>query len=206
MTSQTLRRWAAVLLTGGLCLAVAYLFIPSDAHDSAIRFTAALGLVGILLALPGLVAFQSGQAGRARVNGWLGTGLTVLALAALEIPHLVLGTFSPSSLYDLDAYHAGTWGQLELAGLALLPVGLVVLAVATWRSGTYPRWAVWLLVANIAVGAVGGVVTPVGDALRDPSPNYLLMGLLGLAMASLARDRDVAPAADRRDAATTAAL
>jgi hypothetical protein len=207
MTTHTLRRWGAVLLAGGLCLTVAYLFFPSDAHSARIRPAAALALVGVLLALPGLVGFQRGQSARAPVNGWVGTGLTVIALALLEIPHLVLGTFSPSSLYDLDAYHSGMWGTLEFGGLALLPVGLIVLAVAVWRSGTYPRWAFWLLVANIAIGAVDSMVTPLADALRQPAPNYLLMGLLGLAMLRLARDRDeVAPTVGRRDPATTASI
>jgi hypothetical protein len=207
MTTHTLRRWGAVLLAGGLCLAVADSFFPSDAHSARIRPAASLALVGVLLALPALVAYQRGQSARARVNGWVGTGLTVLALAMLEIPHLVLGTFSPSSLYDLDAYHSGTWGTLEFSGLALLPVGLIVLAVATRRSATYPRVAFWLLVANIAVGALDAAVVPIGDAVRSPAPNYLLMGLLGLVMVRLARDRDaVAPSIGRRDPATTASI
>jgi Na+-driven multidrug efflux pump len=207
MTTHTLRRWGAVLLAGGLCLTVAYSLFPSDAHSARIRPAAALALVGVLLALPGLVAYQRGQSSRARINGWVGTGLTVLAIAMAEIPHLVLGTFSPSSLYDLDAYHSGTWGTLEFSGLALLPVGLIVLSVATWRSATYPRWAFWLLVANIAVGAVDAIVTPLADALHQPAPNYLLMGLLGLAMVHLARERDeVAAAVGHRDPATTVSL
>jgi hypothetical protein len=207
MTTHTLRRWGAVLLTGGLCLAVAYSFFPSDAHSGRIRLTAALALVGVLVTLPALVAFQQGQSARARVNGWIGTGLTVLALAFLEIPHLVLATFSPSSLYDLDAYHSGMWGTLEFSGLGLLPVGLIVLAVATRRSAVYPRWAFWLLVANIAVGALDALVPPIGDALHQPAPNYLLMGLLGLAMIHVAGQRDEdAPAVGVRDRATTASL
>lgn len=204
MTTHTLRRWGAVLLTGGFCMTVAYLFFPSTAHSGLIRPCAALALFGVMLALPGLVAFQRGQSAVARVNGWIGTGLTVVALAALEIPHLVLGTFSPSSLYDLDAYHSGTWGQLEFAGLVLLPLGLIILAVAIWRSHTYPRWAVWLMVANIAVAAVDSAVPSLADALRQPAPNYLLMGLLGLAMVRQAAPAGVPAAhADHRNAATS---
>src|SRR3954447_14331684 len=60
MKTHTLRRWGAVLLTGGLCLGAAYLLYPSDAHSSLIRPAATLGLVGLLLALPGLVAYQRG--------------------------------------------------------------------------------------------------------------------------------------------------
>jgi hypothetical protein len=207
MTTHSLRRWGAVLIAGGLCLTVAYLFFPSTAHSARIRPCAALALVGILLALPGLVAFQRGQSARARVIGWIGTTLTVVALALLEIPHLVLGTFSPSSLYDLDAYHSGLWGTVEFGGLALLPVGLIVLCVAVGRSGTYPQYAVWLLVANIAVGALGMLVPASGDVLHTPAPNYLLMGLLGMAMFRLAREQGTTTrGVGHRDPATTAAL
>lgn len=111
-----LRRWGAPLFIGGLCLTAAYLFYPSAAHSPLIRPAASLGLVGILLALPGLVAYQRGQSARAAVNGWVGTAILCLGLAMLEIPHMVLGAFSPSSLYDLGAYHAGVWGQVAIRG------------------------------------------------------------------------------------------
>ena len=142
MTTHTLRRWGAVLLTGGLLLTAAYLIYPASAHDALIRPAAALGLAGVLLALPGLVAFQVAQSARARVPGWIGTVLIVLGIAALEIPHLVKGLFDPSSLYDLDAYHSSTFGAMEFYGIVALAVGMIVLAVATWRSGFYPRLAV----------------------------------------------------------------
>jgi hypothetical protein len=186
MTTHTLRRWGAVLFAGGLCLAVDYLFYPSDAHSSIIRLAGSLGLVGIVLLLPGLVAYQRGQSARAAVNGWIGTAFICVGLGMLEFAHLILAAFSPSSLYDLDAYHASVWGQLEFYGVICLSVGEIVLAVATRRSGTYPRWAVWALVVNIAVGAVS-FVGPVSDALRIPAPNYLLVAVLGLAMIHQAR-------------------
>lgn len=138
MTTHTMRRWGAVLLAGGLFLAVDYLFYPSSAESSLIRPAASLGLAGVVLLLPGLVAYQRGQSSRAAVNGWVGTTMTCLAIGMLEVPHLVLGAFSPSSLYDLDAYHAGVWGQVAFAGLLLLPLGLVVLAVATAPSRCSP--------------------------------------------------------------------
>jgi hypothetical protein len=182
MTTHNRRRWGAVLLTGGICLAVAYLIYPSSARSSMIRPAASLGLVGISLGLVGLVAYQRGQSSRAAVNGWIGTSILCLGLGLLEIPHLVLGAFSPSSLYDLDAYHAGVWGTLAFFGLTLVPVGLIVLAVATRRSNAYPRWAVWTLVASVVVAAADSFVEPLGNALRSPAPNYLLMALSGLAM------------------------
>ena len=182
MTTHHLRRWGAVLLIGGLLLTVAYLIYPASAHDALIRPAAALGLAGVLLALPALVAFQLAQSEGAGVLGWIGAGLLVLGIAALEIPHLVKGLFDPTSLYDLDAYHASTWGALEFYGVVALAVGMVVLAVATWRAGFYPRLAVWLLVADIVITALGSSVPAVADVVRQPAPCYLLMGLLGLVM------------------------
>jgi hypothetical protein len=189
MTTHTLRRWGAVLFAGGLCLAVDYLFYPSDAHNSIIRLAGTLGLLGVVLLLPGLVAYQRGQSARAAVNGWIGIALVCVGLGMLEFAHLILAAFSPSSLFDLDAYHAGVWGQLEFYGVVCLTVGEIVLAVATRRSGTYPAWAIWALVANITVGAAT-FVGSVADALRAPAPNYLLVAVMGLAMIHRARQGD----------------
>ena len=59
---------------------------------------------------------------------------------------------------------------------------MIVLAVATWRSGFYPRLAYWLLVVNVVVSGLGASVPAVADAVRMPAPSYLLMALLGLTM------------------------
>jgi hypothetical protein len=203
MTTHNLRRWGVVLLTGGLLLTAAYLIYPASAHDTLIRPAAGLGLAGVLLALPGLVAFQVAQSARARVPGWIGTVLVVLGIASLEIPHLVKGLFDPSSLYDLDAYHSSTFGEMEFYGIVALAVGMIVLAVATWRSAFYPRLAFWLLVANILVSAVSSSVPAIADAVRMPAPCYLLMGLLGLAMRQAAV-RAATISADRTESATSA--
>ena len=66
MTTHNLRRWGAVLLIGGLLMTAAYLIYPASAHDALIRPAAGLGLAGVLLALPGLIAFQVAQSARAR--------------------------------------------------------------------------------------------------------------------------------------------
>ena len=182
MTTHNLRRWGAVLFIGGLLMVAAYLIYPASAHDSLIRPAAGLGLAGVLLALPSLIAFQIGQSARARVVGWIGAGLLVLGIAALEIPHLVLGLFDPSRLYDLDAYHSSIFGEMEFYGVVTLAVGMILLAVATWRSGFYPRLAFWLLIANIVVSSVSSFVPAVADALHQPAACYLLMALLGVTM------------------------
>jgi hypothetical protein len=202
MTTHTLRRWGAVLSIGGLLMTAAYLFYPASARSDLIRPAAGLGLAGVLLALPSLIAFQVAQSARARVAGWIGAGLLVLGIASLEIPHLVRGLLDPSSLYDLDAYHSSIFGAMEFYGVVTLAVGMVLLAVATWRSGFYPRLAVWLLIANIVVSALGGFVPAFADAVRQPAPCYLLMALLGLVMQRTA-ERPSTIASSRMEPATS---
>jgi hypothetical protein len=203
MTTHNLRRWGAILLTGGLLLTAAYLIYPASARDALIRPAAGLGLAGVLLALPALVAFQVAQSARARVTGWVGTALLVVGIAALEIPHLVMGLFDPSLLYDLDSYHASAFGAMEFYGIVALAVGMVVLAVATWRSGFYPRAACWLLVADIVVSGMGSFVPGFADAVHQPAPCYLLMAMLGLTMRHVAERRG-AVSGSRMEPATNA--
>jgi len=122
MTTSIVRRCGACLLAGGLLLTVAYIFYPSSARSDSIRPTAAIGLVGVLIILPALIAFQMTQAGRARIAGWLGVTLTVLGIAALEIPHMMFGVFDPHRLYDLDVYHSGPFGAAAFYGSIALVV------------------------------------------------------------------------------------
>lgn len=182
MSTHHLRRWGSVLLAGGLFLTAAYLIYPSSARSSLIRPAAVLGLIGVLLMLPGLVAFQVGQSGRARASGWIGTGLVVIGIAFLEIPHLVMGLLDPSLLYDLDSYHSSIFGAMEFYGIVALASGMIVISVAIWRAGFYPRLAFWLMVANLVVSVVGSLVPAFADAVRQPAPSYLLVALLGFAM------------------------
>jgi hypothetical protein len=205
MTTHNLRRWGAVLLAGGLFLTAAYLIYPSSAHGALIRPAAGLGLIGVLLMLPGLVAFQVAQSGRARVPGWIGTGLIVIGIASLEIPHLVKGLFDPSSLYDLDSYHASIFGAMEFYGVVSLSVGMIVLCLAIWRAGFYPRVAFWLMLANLVVSAVGSSVPAIADAVRQPAPSYLLVALIGLVMRRTA-ERPEAVQASRVEPATSPAV
>ena len=188
------RRWGAVLIAGGLCAAAAYSFYPSTAHSALIRPAAALALVGMLLMIPGLIAFQAVQSRmseRARHLGWAATGLICVGLAVLEIPHLLLGLFAPQRLYDLDAYHASIFGVMEFPGVICIAVGEILLAVAVWRARVYPRWAVGIVLLNIVVSLVTSFAPAIADALRVPAPNYLLVGLLGLAPLATAGLRTV---------------
>jgi hypothetical protein len=200
MTTHSLRRWGAVLTIGGLCSGLAYSFFPASPASPLLQPAAALNLVGMLLMIPGVVAFQLGQEGRARATGWAGTGLLVLGLVMLELPHSVLALVALDRLQDLDAYHASFFGLIEFPGILCVALGQVLVAVAIWRAGTYPRWAAGLIAANFAVTIASTTAPALATAIRVPAPNYVLVGGLGLAMLRLAATRS-----DKTSAATNPA-
>ena len=119
MTTHSLRRWGAVLIAGGVVTFVAYLFFPGTAADPLIQTCAAGVLVGLLLLLPGLFAFQRAQSERAAVNGWIGAGLLAAGIVVIEFPHCILALVDRDRLLDLDSFHASFLGQAEF--YAIIP-------------------------------------------------------------------------------------
>jgi hypothetical protein len=211
MTTHTVRRTGAALLTGGLLLVAAYLFYPSTARSDLIRPAAGIGLLGMLIVLPALIAFQavqSPQSARARTVGWIGVALAAVGWGLLEIPHLVFGLFDPRHLYDLDAYHSGPYGALAFYGGIGLGVGLVLMSVATWRAGVFGRLAAWLLIANVVVSTVTSVLGDLGTTLHAPAPSYVLAAALGFTVLQHSRRIPSAGASASRHAgmATTGRL
>jgi uncharacterized membrane protein HdeD (DUF308 family) len=192
MTTHSLRRWGAVLITGGVVTFVAYFFFPDTAADPLIQTCAAGVLVGLLLLLPGLFAFQRAQSERAAVNGWIGAGLLAAGIAVIEFPHCILALVDRDRLLDLDSYHASFLGQAEFYAIIAVAVGQLVLAVAVLRARVFPRWAAGIIFADAALSVAATVVPVLGDWLRIPAPNYLLFGLLGTAMIRVAGQRGVA--------------
>jgi hypothetical protein len=174
------RLWGALLLIGGLLLAVGYALYPSTSGPDVIIPASKLIFLGVPCAVMGLVGFQIAQAGRAGTLGWCGTVLTGVGIAFVT-NSAVLSLANRHALDDTDAYHSSIAGGYEFYGIVAISVGLVMLTVATFRAGLHPRWVAWLLVANLVLTVLSQVVAPVGDALHTPAPNYLLMGLLGLA-------------------------
>ena len=190
MTTHSLRRWGAVLITGGVVVFVAYLFFPSTAYDPLLPVCAAGVLIGLLLLLPGLFALQRGQSERAAVNGWIGAGLLAAGIVLIEFPHCILALVDIDRLKDLDGFHASFLGQVEFYAIIPLAVGQLVLAVAILRARVYPRWAAGIIFLDVALSVAGQVVPELADWLRFPAPNYLLAGLLGTAMIRLAGQRE----------------
>ena len=190
MTTHTLRRWGAVLIAGGLIAGGAYAFFPSNPSSSLLQPCAALVLVGLSLLIAGLVAFQSAQSERAPINGWTGAGLLAVGLVLLEFPHCILDLVDLQRMQDLDAYHASFLGNLQFPGIICIAVGEVVLGVAIVRARVYPRWAAWLVAANVALTVSSMAVPGLADWVRIPAPNYVLFGMLGTAMIALASRRE----------------
>lgn len=185
--SLQVRASGIVLTISGVLLGVGYVLYPSTAADPNLGTAAMLvflGAVGVIATMP---IFQAVQATRAGVLGWLGTVLTVLSIAVLELPHSVLGFAYPAALSDLDRYHSSVAGLAQFASQPLLGVGVILLAIATWRAHVHPRWTAWALIAILVVSTLCLLVDPLSLALHFPAPDYLLVGTLGVAMATSRR-------------------
>jgi hypothetical protein len=173
----------AALLLGGLLLAVGYVVMPTTSLDDAVVPASWLILLGVIFALSGLAGFATGQRAGAPRSSATGALLCGLGIALVNLPPSLLGAFDRHALDDTDAYHASVSGTIEFLGLPILGVGVIVLAVATWRAGVYPRWAAWALIA-IAVLSIAFLALPgsLSTDVRYPAEDYVLMGLLGVAM------------------------
>jgi hypothetical protein len=189
------RLWGALLMVGGLLLAVGYVLYPSSSGPDVIIPASKLIFVGVPCAVMGLVGFQIAQSGRAGTLGWVGAALTGLGIVLVS-NSAILSLANRHALDDTDAYHSSIAGGYEFYGIVAVSLGLVELTVATFRSGLHPRWVAWLLVANLALTVVSQVVGPLGTALHTPAPNYLMMALLGLAAFTRQPDPadDISPA------------
>jgi hypothetical protein len=177
------RLTGAALLLGGLLLAAGYVVMPTTSLDDAVVPASWLILFGVVFALAGLPGFAAGQRSGAPKSSVVGVSLTGLGIAMVTLPPSLLGALDRHALDDTDAYHASVSGTIEFLGLPILGIGVVVLAVATWRAAVYPRWAAWALIA-ITVVSLAFLVLPgsLSTDVRYPAEDYLLMGLLGVAM------------------------
>lgn len=180
MTKTTSWRLGCLTLTiGGLLMSAGYSFYPSSSGPDSIVPASLLIFVGTPLALMGLAAFGLCQSSRAGVLGWIGTVLTGLGVT-FAANMAILSLADRHALDNTDRYHSSIAGSLEFFGLIAIGLGIIALTVTTFRAGVYPRWAAWLLVANLAVTLVAVFVPAVGDLVHTPTPSYVLMAALGL--------------------------
>lgn len=196
-TTTSWRLWCLTLTIGGLLVAAGYSFYPSSSGPDSIVPASLLIFVGTPVALMGLVAFALGQSARAGVLGWIGTLLTGLGIAFAS-NMAILSLADRHALDNTDRYHSSIAGSLEFFGLIALGIGLITLTVATFKAGVYPRWAAWLLVANLAITMLAIFVPGLGNLVHTPTPSYVLMAALGLV--GLTRPTFATPA-DQRESA-----
>jgi hypothetical protein len=185
MTSPTFllpqrRLSGATIVLGGLLAAAGYLIEPSTGRDPIIVPASWLIFSGTVLLLFGLPAFHAGQAPRAGAFGWWATATLCAGLALSQLPGSVIGWADRQYLYTDTAFHEGAAGSAEFFGLIVLTVGVILLAVATFRAAEYPRWAAWCLVGIVVLSVVCQALPGVGAAIRFPAENFVLAGLVGV--------------------------
>lgn len=187
MTSSTQllpqrRLSGATILLGGLLTAAGYVLEPMTGRDPVIVQSSWLIFSGTVLLLIGLPWFHVGQAARAGALGWWATVTMCVGLALSQLPMSLIGWADRQYLYTDTAFHAGAAGTAEFLGLMVLLVGVILQAVATFRAAVYPRWAVWCLVGIVIISLVCQFLPDLNTAIRFPSENFLLAGLLGAAV------------------------
>ncbi len=136
MSSTTLIRWGglAAVLAGALRAAVS--FWPSSDPDVAQELLYLLIDLLILFGILGVYGFLGEQSG---VVGFLGFLLAVIGTAIITGPDGEIG--------GVDMYPVGS---------AVLAVGLVLLAVGSWKEARLPRWVPVLWIFAAVLGFAGG--------------------------------------------------
>jgi hypothetical protein len=176
------RLGGGTILLGGLLTAAGYVLEPTTGRDPVIVPASWLIFSGTVLLLIGLPWFHAGQAHRAGALGWWATVTMCVGLAVSQLPMSVIGWADRQYLYTDTAFHASTAGSAEFLGLMVLMVGVILSAVTTFRAAVYPRWAVWCLVGIVVVSLVCQFLPGLNSAVRFPAENFVLAGLLGVAV------------------------
>jgi len=119
-------------------LRAAVSFWPSSDPDVAVELLYPLIDILILFGILGVYGFLGEQSG---VAGFLGFLLAVIGTAIITGPDGEIG--------GVDMYAAGS---------AMLALGLVLLAVGSWKAARLPHWVSVLWVLTAVLGLVGGAV------------------------------------------------
>lgn len=172
------RRAALVRAQISLCVGAvaavtlaAMAFVPTSTDDAAFHHVGdyvltALGIptvVAVATLLAALRALQHRRDGRLGVVGVAATCAGAFVLAGMFV-------------YGLIAATGSSLGPTYVLASAAMILGVLLFAVASWRTGLLPRW---LLVAWPVTWAVGGLLPVL------PLPSPLLLAAVYLAMAVL---------------------
>jgi hypothetical protein len=183
MTTLPQRRLSgATLFLAGLLTAAGYVLEPTTGRDPVIVPASWLIFSGTVLMLISLPSFHAVQAARGGQLSWWGTFAVCVGLGVSQLPAAVIGLADRHYLDDDTAFHSSAAGSAEFLGLLVLMVGVILLAVATFRAGVHPRWAGWCLVAIVAVSLLVQFLPGLSTALRYPAEDFVLVAALGLAV------------------------
>jgi len=140
-TSSLIRASGLAAVLAGVLRAV-FSFWPSAEATTTLELLYLLVDILILFAILGVYAFLGERSG---VAGFLGFLFGVVGTALITGPDGELG--------GVDMYAASS---------AVLAVGLVLLAVGSWKAEMLPHWVPVLWVLTAVLGFVGGAVEDLG--------------------------------------------
>jgi hypothetical protein len=180
MTKDSLCRLSgSALFFGALLSAVGYLLKPEVGHTINFYFNPLylpsslltfIGAVFMLLGMPGMYAYQAGQAGKLGVAGFT---VSFVGLMVLEVGTGLLYAFVPPLLASNPVTQflvsqpkgGGFEGQMGIAFLIFFLIGLVgsnlgglLYGIATYRARVFPRGASILIFGGVVVGFLLSIV------------------------------------------------
>lgn len=190
---------------------------PYSPHVSLFVLNPAVHVLKVLAAVVFVVGMLALAARHRATLGRVGVGAAAALAAGTSfgaVPYSVVETtldpgMGPAEAAAwLDAAYADglAWiGYLAAAGMLLVVVGLVTLAVVVLRRRALPRWRPWVALAAVPAGVLSAVL---GEATGLPVPHppaWIFLGI-GIAYAApLATGRRPASSAGRRVPAPAAA-
>jgi hypothetical protein len=193
MSSQSLLRLSGIALLVG---SVAYIIFDvlsivfsSPGSDAPSPFAAIFGLIGIMLliiGLPGILVKQAMKAGTLGLIGWV----VFLCSALLGLGLLVNVTV----FFPLDSQAAPNGPPpapvfaLIITLLATQLVGGVLLGIATIRAHIFSSWVGWLLIASSLIAAATFPLEGIVNTLVTTGSDLLLMTALGWSGYLLTKD------------------
>ena len=177
MSSSNLYRWSGLaLIVGALLMSVgsairldglnlANVVQPIFATSWLLAF---VGGLFVLLGLPAMYAYQSRQAGKL---GLIGFVLTFLGLATVEVGSAVLdGSVRPwlagnpaTQALVAQPLEAQMWAGFTTVftiGFLMLNLGLIVYGIAMLRARVFPRWAALLIIVGVPAIFILGSLSP----------------------------------------------
>lgn len=203
--SAFVRLSSGAMIIGGLLATGAMVFHPEDiAAPVSVPVHLAL-YSGIMIALIGLPGLGARIASKAGTLGLVGMVLLFLGLAFEDPIHSVLAftvvpmlAAEPATNSLLGGPPPGLSGPIQLLALPVIVAGLIVLALAIWRTGALPRWLIVPLLGTVLLIPLGFAV----PALQSLAPGLLYLSLVALGWTlGLSDARVNSPALARQSAA-----